>query len=179
MNHQNFQVPDVLWGPDKSRPGSTRSRTGLQTVHSLSSANRQDVTSCAFVPRAAAKLTIKKADRTEISLEYLTKSTPPMSAVLSSLSLVQNQKLIVQVADVILLIVPSCKIVFNGMLSWNHSYCFWFLNLEVQAPSFWVIFVVWKSNHFQASYLAGSQLLHLRSLRVGFPWICGHLHKGM
>ena len=50
---------------------------------SISGANRLDVGSRTFVPRAAAKLTIKKADGTEVSLENLTKTTPtpPTSAV--------------------------------------------------------------------------------------------------
>ena len=45
----------------------------------LSDANRLGVGSRSFVPRAAAKLTIKKADGTEVSLENLTKSAPTPS----------------------------------------------------------------------------------------------------
>jgi translation initiation factor 4G len=60
---------------------------------SISGANRLDVGSRTFVPRAAAKLTIKKADGTEVSLENLTKSTPtpPASAVPSSPNVVLRQ----------------------------------------------------------------------------------------
>ena len=43
---------------------------------SISSANRLDDSSHTFVPQAAAKHTIKKADGTEVSLENLTESTP-------------------------------------------------------------------------------------------------------
>jgi translation initiation factor 4G len=55
------------------------------STSSISGANRLDVGSRIFVPRAA-KLTIKKADGTEVSLENLTKSTPtpPTSAVPSA-----------------------------------------------------------------------------------------------
>ena len=60
---------------------------------SISGSNRLDVGSRTFVPRAAAKLTIKKADGTEVSLENLTKSTPtpPASAVPSSPNVVLRQ----------------------------------------------------------------------------------------
>jgi translation initiation factor 4G len=59
----------------------------------LSGANRLDVGSRAFVPRAAAKLTIKNADGTEVSLEKLTKSAPvpPTPAVSSPQSVVLRQ----------------------------------------------------------------------------------------
>ena len=59
----------------------------------ISSANRLDVGSRAFVPRAAAKLTIKKADGTEVSLENLTKNTPttPTPAVSSPQNVVLRQ----------------------------------------------------------------------------------------
>ena len=51
----------------------------------ISGANWLDVGSCVFVPRTAAKITVKNADRLEVSLENLTKSTPtpPMPAVSS------------------------------------------------------------------------------------------------
>ena len=55
-----------------------------------SDANRLDVVSRAFIPRATAELAIKKPDATEVSLENLTKSTPTPStpAVSSSQNLV-------------------------------------------------------------------------------------------
>ena len=57
------------------------------------SANRLDVSSRTFVPRAASKLTIKKADGTEVSLEGLAKSTPtpPTTAVPSPQNVVLRQ----------------------------------------------------------------------------------------
>ena len=59
----------------------------------VSCANRLDVGSRAFVPRAAAKLTIKKANGTEVSLEILTKNTHmlPKPAVSSPQSVVLRQ----------------------------------------------------------------------------------------
>ena len=49
------------------------------STSSISGANRLDAGSRTFVPRAAAKITVKNADGTEVSLEKLTKSTPTPS----------------------------------------------------------------------------------------------------
>ena len=50
-----------------------------------------DVGSRRFIPQTAAKLTIKKADGTEVSLENITKITPTMPAISSPQSLVFRQ----------------------------------------------------------------------------------------
>ena len=62
--------------PHSSKGLSLTSRPPTSSTPSISNANWLDVGSRGFVPRTAAKLTIKKADGSEVSLENFTKSTP-------------------------------------------------------------------------------------------------------
>jgi hypothetical protein len=64
---------------DLTSPPSTPSTPALP------GSNRLDAGSRAFIPRSAAKVTVKKPDGTEVSLENLTKSTPtPSTPTVSS-----------------------------------------------------------------------------------------------
>ena len=95
----SYTISSPVYPPNPFGPAHSSNGLGItlppltSATPSLSDAKQLDVDSRTSVPRAAAKLTIKNTDGTEISLESLAKSapTPSTPAISSPQSLVHRQ----------------------------------------------------------------------------------------